>query len=109
MPDNNTSAYREFFELQGFRSVQTENTFWVELCRGVFQPTPAYRFQPEQAQESSRALRQGRGLLARWFTPVNASSDSPDTSRLGRTPIYLLRPPYDINRIGSNARSHTRR
>jgi hypothetical protein len=101
------SAYCEFLELQGHRVVQTPGTVWVDVRRKIFQPTPPFHLQPEQAREAPEALRQAGGLVCRWFTP--APKDGGPNQANSHASVYVLRPPYDLSRIQPKARNQTRR
>jgi hypothetical protein len=102
------TRYCEFFQLQGRRTVQTAGTVWVEVRRNVFQQSPAFHDQRDLAEEASQMLSQSRGLVARWFTPV-PQHDGQLHQKQSQTPLYLIRPPYGLDCLGANARSHTRR
>jgi hypothetical protein len=100
------SRYCEFYQLQGRRAVQTASTVWVEVRRNVFQQSPAFNMQRNLADEAAQMLSQTRALAARWFTPAPEIIGHHETNL--HTPVYLLRPPYDLNCLRANARNQTR-
>lgn len=107
LPLTDEARYCEFFRLQGFRALQSPNAVWVELHRGVFQQSPPFRFDRDLTKEASEMLRQTKGFTARWFS--RAREQVRNQQHNAYTPLYFIRPPYDLRRLTGNARSHTRR
>jgi hypothetical protein len=102
-----SSTYCEYLRLQGHRVVQTDHSVWLDIRPRVFQPAPPFRMESALAREAPEALRLGGGLLCRWFTA--GSPVALQNRYVAHTSVYVLRPPYDLDRIQSKARNQTRR
>lgn len=105
--EDSSASYREFFELQGYRVFQTRRSIWMNVRRNIFQPAPPFDFQPSREYEAMELLRSTGAVACRWFTEAPPTMEA--TRSAGYSNLYVLRPPYGLDRMQSKARNQTRR
>lgn len=99
----NPSIFSEWLERQGYTTIQTKSSRWVEVVPGIFQAFPYHHvIEPEEA-EIAQMLRQYSVLGLRYSTPFHAPVGIPSYH------VVLDGPTFQMEQVPKKARYDVRK